>query len=230
MTGHMHSLIEQLVEEALGGMELQDALADIWENKELFRIETFMELPEELRKYYIKTRRDTRLMGEGSSRYVYKIGPDRVIKIGLGEVGADQNKAEVDAELCGNEKYYAEVYEYADDYSWIISELAAPVPKAKLEALLGTDLHTLYDGLMSLIDQAHDVEEEEQIESEFTAYKRMRRSSWLRGLMDMVQNCDLEPADVVKPSSWGVRKNGKPILIDYGLGSATYDKHFNSGD
>ena len=134
----------------------------------------------------------------------------------------------MDAEICGNDKYYAEVYEYSDDYSWIISELARTVSKRELESLLGTDIETLYDGLMSLLDQVNN--SEEQYDPDLKAYKKLRRSSWLRGLMDMIENCDLEPGDVAKVSSWGVRKNGKPILIDYGLGSEVFDKHYGGDD
>lgn len=233
----MKELIRELVKEALEeagrkpltGAKLRNAMGDIWANKELFNLETFDELPEELRKYYLKTRRDTKSFGEGSSRYVYKVGPDRVIKVGKGTKGAAQNKAEVDAETCGHQKYYAEVYEHANDYSWIISELAKPVSKKELESLLTVDLDTLYSGLMSLWDQTHGTPKEEQHEDEFKIYKRLRRSSWLRGLLQMIENCDLEPADVVKASSWGVRKNGKPILIDYGLGSEVYDTYYSEG-
>ena len=233
MSEYMHNLIEQLVEEALyeagpalEGTKLRNAMADVWANKEMFSIETIASLPEQLRKYYLKTRRDTKLLGQGSSRYVYKIGSDKVIKMAIGARGMAQNKAEADAELCGHGKYYAEVYEHADDYSWIVSELAMPVSKEELEDLLGTDLESLEEALMSLIDQAKGVSEDDQFEPEYKSYKRLRRSSWLRGLMAMVEKCDLEPADITKPDSWGVRKNGKPILIDYGMGASVYDDHY----
>lgn len=215
-------VVDEVLNEALRGTRLRKALAKIYANKEPFNLDTFHELPREVRKYYLKTRKDTRSLGEGSSRYVYKIGPDLALKVAKGEKGKAQNRAEVDAELCGDVKVFAQVYEYSDDYSWITSELAKPIKKKQLEKLLGISMKDLFWAL-------HSLENPEEVdEGDIVKIKELKKDPWFKKLIKMIQACDLEPADVAKTDSWGLRNDGSPILIDYGLGVSVYDTYYSN--
>jgi hypothetical protein len=67
------------------------------------------------------------VLGQGSSRTVFRLTSKKAIKLAHNKFGINQNKKEV--EVWKNEKekrWIPRIYSWAHDYSWVVSELVNP--------------------------------------------------------------------------------------------------------
>lgn len=207
--------------------KIQQSLATIYSDKTPFNAEKFKKfksLPE--RYYYLKTRRNVKKLGSGSSRIVYLVNNDFVIKLANGNRGNGQNKSEVMAVWCGDPKYYTEIYDYASDYSWLFVEMAYPIKAKDFEKYFGFSLSELYDALAYSFHFFKTPNDKEEYDD--SAYRKLRKNSWFKGLEKMINACGLEPGDIGKPNSWGITKNNKIVLLDYGLSDTVFNTYYKA--
>lgn len=154
-----------------------------------------------------------KLIGIGSSRYVYDMG-DKCLKLAIGEKGKDQNMVEVD---CAH--FYAlpaQIFDYSEDYSYIICEKAERKATAK----------DFKDNGFTLAELRYFCR---QLQDYFHSHKNIKfdyeEGSIFNELFDMVGCIDIMPMDWSRKSSWGII-NGELRLLDCGLSKTVFKKHY----
>lgn len=150
-------------------------------------------------------------LAHGSSREVYKINDDFVIKVANNPAGVAQNREEATNSIIGS--LGAKVYAYDNPgFQWVVMEYATVATNISFMNYVGVrpfDLLRVVDG-----DKGFEIESEfiNKIR-EYISRKGNRRSFH----------------DSLKPESWGfVERDGKQelVLIDYGLNDEILKKFF----
>lgn len=173
-------------------------------------------------------------LGQGTSRAVFALSGDKVLKIANGKTlaGIAQNKQEVN--LYTNPKtkpVVTKVYDVADDYSWIVSEIAKPFSsRAEFRQKTGVSADVLdefvdfivpgdfekscevYAAVFSLVDLEPDDPYEEIVEW----YKTNFKGTVIEHAVDLAA-LGAAPGDLGHYGHWGVTTDGRVVAIDYGL-------------
>ncbi len=173
-------------------------------------------------------------LGSGSSRSVFALDEDSVIKIAKNKFGESQNSVEGDYGLCHMYNHLLAKVLFAEDenYTFIISERAHPVAKSntgleKILAETGVDkgdfkkvTQHLYHHLSNHRVSPEDRAEFQELMSKYSGHDIVDE------MVNMCINFNLLPGDFERFSSWGFvrRQDGtlKLCLKDFGL---TVDNH-----
>ena len=169
-------------------------------------------------------------IGSGSGRIVYDIDDEKVFKLAKNTKGIAQNEAEAGAGYYRDTLHIVtEVYDSADDYSWIVSEKAKKVTEKRIKELTG--IPTLQDLFYFLRNNESQNKGRGKI---FSQDKEVEESFWenefASDLMNFVVNYGQTTGDMGRPSSYGeVLRDGQPaiVLTDYGLNDEVYDTHYS---
>lgn len=175
-------------------------------------------------------------MGIGSSRIVYALSTDKVLKIAINQNGIAQNKAEKIVSKNPSTRYIgATVYESDPNYYWSVMEVAqiyTDGTQLNLDLGIPVELVRKYN----IVRAAHDLDYvynkgksiEEVIEYRYedaNLQKSLRKfledpPKSMLSLVDLMFNSPielrLEPGDIVT-KHFGRTAGGRPVLIDYGL-------------
>ncbi len=197
------------------------------------------------------------VVGHGSSRVTLKINNGTVLKLAKNSAGVSQNKAEVDAynmvETCS---MITQIYYYAEDYEWVISEYAYTPSYGELEELL-KECYGAYTGFESEDEDTssdgrsdEDVEEvssfsdisdmdavEMRYDSSIEAIVGMAESGQfgdvdpqsVKDLRYLIDTLHLKSGDLEVPENWGVvTRKGQmyPVIVDYGFNEEVREKHY----
>ena len=118
----------------------------------------------------------TEVLGEGSARIVYLLSNRYVLKLAQPSSpkrGMAQNKYE--AELATDPDFkpvIAQVYDFADDYSWMVSELVRPLKNQKeFETLTGVPFMHLFK-LLSVVFEGKLEETLDHLRKQRDSYKK----------------------------------------------------------
>ena len=164
----------------------------------------------------------------GSSRKVYKINEDKVLKLAFNKKGIAQNKVEVQL---GNDSYinylFTKIYDFDPNFLWIEAELAQKVNYTKFKEILGYSFQDFADALQkynpnSKIDYSIVINKETEeaiIDSEFFS-----------DVMDLMSGYKIPVGDLTRISSYGiVKRNGEEdiVIVDYGLNQDVQKQYYN---
>lgn len=80
----------------------------------------------------------------GSSRKVFYLTKNKVLKVAKNRKGIAQNKAEVEIFESSERDYFATIYYYSEDFSWVIAEYCRPlfgkIPKRIVDYIYNQDI------------------------------------------------------------------------------------------
>lgn len=178
-------------------------------------------------------------ISSGSSRIVYKIDDQTVLKLARNNKGLAQNETEASM---SNDYYapdiFAQVYDVDDDYQWIEMQLARKAKPSDFERLTGYKWEVVQYFV-------------EYIASNYTRYRcnianpyeklfkseEFQDIAWndadslFYKLSEYLSNYQIEGfGDIESLSSWGVVQNQdgeELVLIDYGLDNNTLDQYYS---
>lgn len=171
-------------------------------------------------------------LSSGSSRIVYMVDNDKVLKLAKNNKGLAQNKVEI---RLGTEPYYtcfASVYEYDESGLWVEMAYCQKAKKSDFKAIYGVP----FECLCCMIMQMSSNNRRRTFEyNPYSKYEDMVQEIWdgdetdLQMLFMSVQEYIggemLEGVgDLCRISSWGIDSEGYFILIDYGLTDDVYDQ------
>lgn len=171
-------------------------------------------------------------LGSGSSRVIFQVDDEKVLKIAKNVKGLAQNLVEADWYL-QNYDVIAKVFkrdEHIKDNGifWIEMELAKKVSPKRFYQLTGlniTDIHYyLMNRKMEELQKPRmfSIPQEKQLELE--------NNEWFINLYSMILDYDMEsPGDFSKINSYGeVIRNGKPtiVLVDFGLSKNVWYNYY----
>jgi len=164
-------------------------------------------------------------IAEGSSRMVFKIDDEKVLKLAKNRKGLGQNKAEAD--MGYNEGYFtciAHVFDYDDDYMFVEMELANKCSKQDFQRITGYDFETFVEFLRA--EASGNLRKEFSQEFIDEAYDNQ---SIMTEISEFVRTYELPVGDIYYLPHYGiVKRNGEEyvVLIDYGLTNDVYEKYY----
>ncbi len=167
-------------------------------------------------------------ISSGSSRIVYQIDNEKVLKIAKNKKGIAQNIAENDYVIQTHD-IVAKVFEADNNGLFNEMELANRVNQTIFKKILGFDFNNIYSYLNYAVKRLtsppnfrHDIKTKEEINF-------INNNEWLNELADLVAETNMPIGDLCKLDSYGiVNRNGKQyiVLIDYGLTNKIFDDYY----
>lgn len=171
-----------------------------------------------------------RRIGSGSGRAVYDIDGTKVLKLALNAKGIAQNEEE---SRLGQDYYIkyivTEVFESANDDTWIIAEEAKKVTEKRIKELTGIS------SLLHLNFYLRNFENEQNgrrgiftLDDDIT--EQLDENEFVDELKALITGYNQESGDMSRPSTYGeVLRNGQPtiVLTDYGLSKDVYQSHYS---
>jgi hypothetical protein len=160
-------------------------------------------------------------LSSGSSRVVYRLDSNKVLKLAKNNRGIEQNSSEGDHM---SDKYYegivTKVYEIDDNDEWVVSELAGKMTPNLFKELTGISLSKL-DWYLQIKwgESEHTRERHYLVYMTPEELQQINESNLVKHLVSLMKDHNLLPGDLGRISSWGVvNREGKKraVLVDYG--------------
>ena len=191
-----------------------------------FNMEAFKSIPSYAGKIKYCKEKLGKQLGSGSSRMVFPIDNEKVLKLAKNEKGIAQNEAECDYFL-QQIGLFAKIYDTDDDYKWVEMQLARKATAADFKKFFGYPfkvicayvdyVHSLYARRSSYDFRDHSYDNLFKQIGDSDAYY----DSVFYMLYEYMANTQLNAiGDLKRLSSWGVvSENGEEslVIIDYGL-------------
>lgn len=173
--------------------------------------------------------------GSGSSRVIFEIDDNKVLKLAKNQKGIAQNEFEDDTSRYGS--IVVKVFDCADDYTWLVEENCIPAKEKDFEQILGIPFETYCDLVKHsfnrycrngrqantyilspiecdrLLDQLYEQDE----------------YGFIPQLFNLMGDYQLPWGDLTRISTYGmVNRDGKPeiVVIDSGLSEEILDTYY----
>lgn len=170
-------------------------------------------------------------LGMGSSRIVFGIDPTTVIKVARSDAGKAQNETEENISRNFGYDVLAKVFDFDDkDYSWIEMERAEKFNSSDFKNYTGFSFKDFQAALMYWFYTKRKYDDRYTKPKNFDA---INEKEFFKEITKFVINYGMGVGDLTRTSSWGtVTRNGQrvPVLIDFGLTGATFDKFYKTKD
>lgn len=158
-------------------------------------------------------------IAQGSSRIVYYIDNEKVLKLAKNKKGLAQNKIEIDYSddymLTG---IVAPVYDYHENFLWLEMALAKKVKKSDFKRITGIDFDDFGEVLVSVDSFYRNKGLNYKINQDLT--EKVMNNDFTSGVYDYIANFDIPSSDMRRINSYGLIKvDGieQLAIIDYGL-------------
>jgi hypothetical protein len=171
-------------------------------------------------------------ISSGSSRIVYMIDDEKVLKLAKNKKGIAQNEVEIsyggDYTLDG---IVAEVYESDENALWLEMQLAKKITPISFKQITGWDFNDyaniIYNyGIES--GNAGRYASKKSVPDELT--EKAWEDDFTRGIFDYIGNYGVPAGDLTRLSTYGiVSENGTDsvVIIDYGLTHDVYKSFYS---
>lgn len=166
-------------------------------------------------------------LGSGSSRIVYLIDDNTVLKLAKNKKGIAQNQLEAEAwhSMYG---IFAEVYETEPNGLWIEMQRARKAKKSDFKNITG---HT-FEEFVKYVMAYHQCYTRHRgwIHYEEPNWDEYEDNEFFSDVQSFLGNTGLESVgDFVRISSWGVVNNNELVMVDYGLNDDVYETYYSRG-
>lgn len=171
---------------------------------------------------YIKSRLPR--VGKGSSRAVYAIDNDKVLKLAMNKKGLDQNMTEVDvANLYDS---VPKVFDFDENnHTWTITEKVTPIKdKSDFERVAGITFENFVAAVRYELDHRRDGRVK-LAKPEFVD-DYWNNNEVFSTIVDMAVNYDMPSGDLLVLGHYGIGADGKIKLIDAGLTNEVWRTHY----
>lgn len=163
-------------------------------------------------------------IGQGSSRMVFKVDNEKVLKFAKNKKGIAQNIVESDYSLQAMD-IIARVFETdEEEYFWVEMELAKKLTPKRFEKLVGMSLQNIGSYLTARWYYMKGETKRPDIPQEVFDHE------FYGQLETLMVNYEVVPGDLSRISSYGeVLRNGKQtvVLVDFGLNSSVSYEYYN---
>jgi len=168
-------------------------------------------------------------ISSGSSRVVYRIDDEKVLKVAKNKKGLAQNQAEADYSI---QQYYsivAKVFDSDENDIFLEMELASKVKASAFRNIRGFSIEDL-ETYLRHIDSLNNPRRYMGRYSLPDRLQPMHEDEWVQELLDLSGNYSYPiPGDFGRLSTYGLVKRGNEdevVLIDYGLTHDVMDTHY----
>ena len=173
-------------------------------------------------------------VGKGSSRAVFQLNDEKVLKLAINEKGIAQNNQE------GQKDYYLEcldivpqLYETDDNYKWIISEYVLPAKSQDFKKCFGIDENTFYNFIatdwVERCGNSRDRQRFSKYMLPLHAYETLLENENLIPWDDYIGNYRPPIGDMLCIRNYGLTvRDGEPIivLLDNGLTDEIFNEYY----
>lgn len=174
-------------------------------------------------------------ISSGSSRIVYKIDDEKVLKLAKNNKGLSQNELEAEySQYDDLSDILARTFDSADDNTWVEMELARKVTPATFKQVTGFD----WEDFKKIMDKQYYRANPQKDRFGWADRKvlpdeieqKMWEDEFVYPMLNLMANYDIPVGDLLRTSSYGlVKRNGNDaiVLIDYGLNQENYDSYYS---
>lgn len=214
--------LRKLIRESLEEMFIGEDYPQSFDMEVFKSLKTFQE-----RINYCKNR--LARIAAGSSRIVFKIDEEKVLKLAKNTKGIAQNETEIDR---GSDSYFsyilARVFDSHPEGLWVEMELAKKITASEFKRITGFDVNTVGHYLRNFEMENRGKRPifyiDKKIESQLDA------DEFVQSLREFVAGTDAMAADLGVISSYGlVHREGSDsiVLIDFGITRDIYATHYD---
>lgn len=167
-------------------------------------------------------------IGAGSSRIVYQIDNEKVLKLAKNKKGIAQNETEIDR---GSDSYFsnilAQVFESDDNGLWVEMELASKINAGEFRVMTTFDVADIGKYLINFQDMNNGKKEKYFLQKPLE--DRLDNDDFVQSLREFVAGTDALAGDLAQISSYGlVKRDGADeiVLVDFGITENIYKTHY----
>lgn len=176
-------------------------------------------------------------IGSGSSRICFNIGNGHILKLAKNKKGLAQN--EFEEETSRMSSAVVDVYDVADNYTWIVEELCKPAKEGDFDRILGIPFITFCDLVRyqynAYVRNGEEIRLFSVTDKEAQAlldqiYEANGGDNFITDLLNLMSNHQLPCGDLIRVSSYGIvkRDGGEDIvLLDSGLSQEIKDMYYS---
>lgn len=170
-------------------------------------------------------------ISSGSSRIVYKIDDEKVLKLAKNVKGLSQNEVEISYSQYNDINYiFAKVFDYEDNDLWLEMELARKVSKGDFKRITGFSFEDFCAAIHNYGNQVSSSRSTytKDVNPEIVA--QMWESEFMYPIFNFIGNYDIPVGDLQRLSSYGiVQRDGVDaiVLVDFGLNKDVESSHYS---
>lgn len=167
-------------------------------------------------------------IGNGSSRTVFQINDEKVLKLAKNNKGIAQNYNETDR-LIQSYNIAPKIFDYSDDDTYIVAEYVLPAKPQDFKECLGMTFDDFCDFVIqisSIYDRSNNHYRKYDTES---FEKIIENNKWLYNFYIYMTDYQPPYGDLIRIQNYGmVNRNNKPeiVLLDAGLTEQTYNEYY----
>jgi len=169
-------------------------------------------------------------ISSGSSRIVYKIDDEKVLKLAKNKKGLAQNEAEIDY---GTEIYLegivANIFEYDQNGLWVEMELARKITEGEFKRISGFEFKDFTAAINNYHHGRTNYRHGNKMAVNPDIVAQMWEDDFVYGIFQYLGNYEVPVGDLTRLSTYGiVKRDGQDtiVLIDYGLTDDVYKTHY----
>jgi len=170
-------------------------------------------------------------ISSGSSRIVYKIDNEKVLKLAYNKKGIGQNEVEIEYSQYGDiEDVVARTLKHHPENLWVERELAKKVRVADFQKVTGFKFSDYQKAIHNYgVDSGNSRGGYKQ-DIDPKIVEAMWESEFTYAMFDFIGNYGIPVGDLGRLNSYGlVKRNGSDtiVMIDYGLTHDVYDSYYS---
>ena len=172
-------------------------------------------------------------ISSGSSRIVYKIDDEKVLKLAKNDKGIAQNEVEIEyGQYSDIDDIVAKIFDYDEkDSLWVEMELANKVKKSDFKNIVGYSFEDIQKAIHNYgIDSGNANRVTGKYEMDKSLLEDMWENEFMYEMFSFIGNYGVPIGDLKRLSSYGVvKRNGQDaiVLIDYGLTHDVYSSYYS---
>jgi|TARA_R110000824_G_scaffold156963_8_gene330406 hypothetical protein len=171
-------------------------------------------------------------ISSGSSRIVYAIDNEKVLKLAKNNKGLQQNEVEISyGQYSDLDDIVAKIFDYENNNLWVEMELARKVSVADFKRITEFDFKIYSMGIANYgneVNQQKNKMKYPKLDSEIT--QSMWDDEFVKSIFSFIGSYDVPVGDLTRLNSYGiVKRDGEDIIviIDYGLTHDIYDSYYS---
>ena len=171
-----------------------------------------------------------RKLSSGSSRVVYQIDDEKVLKIAKNKKGLAQNGSESD---WSKEAYdvTAKVFNSSEDFFWLEMELAKKLTPTRFKQLTGLSIQDMQLAMRALRERMRPSPYGMNVKLDSDFEKKLYENEFYLDIERFVADYDMETGDFGRINSYGeVIRDGKEkvVLVDFGVTNQVWIDYYKT--
>jgi mRNA-degrading endonuclease RelE of RelBE toxin-antitoxin system len=171
-------------------------------------------------------------LASGSSRIVYKIDDEKVLKLAKNDKGVAQNEVEIEyGQYSDIDDVVAKIFDYDEQNSlWVEMELAIKVKASDFKNIVGYSFEDIQKAIHNYGIDSGNKKNLGKYDMDQELADDMWENEFMYELFSFIGNYAVPVGDLQRLSSYGVVKRDgqdKIVLIDYGLTHEVYSSYYS---